>query len=155
MVRRLSRKDAGERLAAPLSIAARGGCAAIGLVLLALLALAAWLSPDPYGEGYGTHRQLGLPPCSFIQVFGFRCPSCGMTTAWSYVVRGRLQSAVAANAGGALTAIIAALAAPWCLAAAARGRCLVWRPTAVVWLTLTFTVLAVTLVDWGLRLWLG
>src|SRR5947209_2100708 len=48
-----------------------------GTVLIGLLATAACLTPSP--RGMGTHQQLGLPPCTVVQWFGVRCPSCGMT----------------------------------------------------------------------------
>ncbi|RMG03430.1 MAG: DUF2752 domain-containing protein, partial [Planctomycetota bacterium] len=58
------------------------GGAAVGLA--GLLVIAAVLRPSP--TGLGTHQQLGLPPCTFRAMFGSRCPTCGMTTAWSNVM---------------------------------------------------------------------
>jgi hypothetical protein len=79
-------------------------CAAIGLLLVAIVPLSiAWqLSPEE--QGWGTHRQLGLPPCSVRLLWGIRCPMCGMTTSWAYAVRGQFAAAAAANAGGLLLA---------------------------------------------------
>lgn len=74
-------------------------------IALTLLLLARSL--DPSGRGYGTHQQLGLPPCSSILLWGTRCPACGMTTSWSYLTRGQLVSAWSANAGGTLLGLIA------------------------------------------------
>src|SRR2546423_15540192 len=64
--------------------------ALVGLAfgLAAVLGLARWLEPDP--RGYGTHTQLGLAPCAFAQVTGERCPACGATTAFAWVVPGPL-----------------------------------------------------------------
>src|SRR5579859_2671290 len=42
----------------------------------------------------GTHRQLGLPPCTFLWVTGFPCPFCGMTTSWTHAAHGELWSAL-------------------------------------------------------------
>jgi hypothetical protein len=54
-----------------------------------VLGIARWLVPDP--RGIGTHEQLGLPPCGFIQVFhDVPCPSCGMTTTFALAADGRL-----------------------------------------------------------------
>ena len=68
------------------------------MVLLSLIAAAAWVDPDP--RGYGTHRQFGLPPCASRWIWGGPCPTCGMTTAWAWLVRGEFGRAAAANPGG-------------------------------------------------------
>lgn len=62
---------------------------------LGVWAVAWWLSPA--GSGLGTHQQLGLPPCALLQTVGIPCPTCGMTTAFSYTVRGRLLQALRAQ----------------------------------------------------------
>jgi hypothetical protein len=77
------------------------------LVVLALLATARTLHPSPLG--YGTHQQIGLPPCTSVAILGLRCPACGMTTSWSYATRGQWVNAWNANAGG-LTLVVIALA---------------------------------------------
>ncbi len=76
-----------------------------GMVALGGIMVASQLRPDPSGRG--THQQLGLPPCSFVLFWNVPCPACGMTTSWTLVMRGRLASAMQANAGGAMLAIIA------------------------------------------------
>src|SRR5687768_6027839 len=50
------------------------------------LVLAAILTPSE--RGVGTHRQLGLPECTFLWVTGFPCPFCGMTTSWTHAAHG-------------------------------------------------------------------
>jgi len=122
----------------------------LAIGLLALLGAAALVSPDAGGRG--THQQFGLPPCTFRVVFGLPCPTCGMTTAWAYLVRGELGSAFAANVGGALTAILAVALVPWLLCAVAWGRWLGWAPNSKVvgWMAVGITLL--TLIDWGVRL---
>lgn len=124
-----------------------------GLVLLVPLGLAAALTPSP--RGLGTHQQLGLPPCSLKFLFDMRCPSCGMTTAWSHALRGQWPSAFRANAGGALLAAWALLAAPWMLASAARGRWIVRPPAEWMVAAAALVVVGVTLVDWYVRLRAG
>jgi len=53
----------------------------------------AWtLHPDP--AGMGTHRQLGLGPCTFYAFTGWPCPTCGMTTTFSMAAHGRLLDAL-------------------------------------------------------------
>src|SRR5207247_577108 len=51
---------------------------AAALGMTALLGVARLVEPDL--RGYGTHEQLGLPPCTFRLLTGIACPSCGMTT---------------------------------------------------------------------------
>ncbi len=52
----------------------------------AIFILAATL--EPATGGYGTHEQLGGPPCSFLVRTGWPCPSCGMTTSLSATAHG-------------------------------------------------------------------
>ena len=76
-----------------------------GFIVLAVLITARTLQPER--DGFGTHQQLGLPPCTSVALLGIKCPSCGMTTSWSLVTRGEFLAAAEANAGGLLLAIIA------------------------------------------------
>ncbi|HVX13254.1 MAG TPA: DUF2752 domain-containing protein [Pirellulales bacterium] len=124
--------------------------AAIALGLLAALTVAGMLRPDP--NGFGTHRQLGLPPCTFVWLLGVRCPSCGMTTSWSHAVRGHWLAALGANTGGALLAGMAMLAGPWLLASAVRGRWLIGRPGDRTLAVVACVLIATTLLDWIYRL---
>ena len=70
---------------------------------VALLMVASQLHPDQ--RGVGTHEQLGLPPCGLIQFVGIPCPTCGMTTAYSLAVRGRLIAGLATQPFGLLLAL--------------------------------------------------
>lgn len=120
------------------------------MVLLGPPVVACFLEPD--AKGYGTHQQLGLPPCTLVFLCGIRCPTCGMTTAWSAVVHGRVLDGLAANVGGVLLAFLVigsviGLAATACLGRRPRwfpdGNGLAWGGMAIA---------AVTLIDWGVRL---
>jgi hypothetical protein len=81
---------------------------AIGLALgcLAVLVVAA-LTP-PSGEGVGTHETLGLNPCQFLARTGLPCPSCGMTTSFSWFARGHLLASLWVQPMGMLMAGVAA-----------------------------------------------
>ena len=138
---------------APLSFAHRLTLAAIAMALAALLAMAAYLRPAE--RGFGTHQQLGLPPCTSVLLFGRRCPSCGMTTAWAHLLDGSVVLACKANAGGALTGLCALLATPWMLLSAARGRWWLGCPSDGVWIGLAIAIASVTLLDWAWRLYAG
>jgi hypothetical protein len=66
----------------------------------AVLAVAGWLKPS--ASGYGTHTQLGLPPCLFLRVTHLPCPSCGLTTCFAYAIRFKFWKAFLANPFGIL-----------------------------------------------------
>ena len=122
-------------------------------MLLSLVALSGVVTPD--SRGFGTHEKLGLPPCTFRQLTGYRCPSCGMTTSWAHLMRGRVVQALRDNVGGALLGLVTVVLAPWSLISGWRGRWL-WRPMGeravfvAVWL-----LVAVTLIDWSVRFFLA
>jgi hypothetical protein len=104
---------------------------------------------DPYDGGQPrfseTHLQLGLPPCQFRTMTGIPCPSCGMTTSFAWLMHGRLDYSVRANAVGTLLALFCLMLIPWGLACALRGRTYLVRSlergllwTMVVFLSLLF-----------------
>ncbi|MFQ5429485.1 MAG: DUF2752 domain-containing protein [Phycisphaerae bacterium] len=74
--------------------------AAVALGCAVVLGIAVYLKPNP--AGLGTHRGLSkhLPPCGFVVTTGLPCPTCGMTTAFSNTVRGRLIAAFIAQPAG-------------------------------------------------------
>lgn len=122
---------------------------ATGSVLLGLLLLARYLNPSP--EGMGTHQQLGLPPCTFVGMFGVRCPTCGMTTSWAHFTRLQFASSWQANPGGLCLAIVALFAGVHAIIAAIRAR---YRsPLNAKWtVAITLAITALTLFDWASRL---
>src|SRR5207248_3362263 len=98
---------------------------ATALVLLAVFGVAIYL--NPYGEDgvarrWETHRQLGLPECTFKELTGKPCPSCGMTTSFSLFIRGDLVNSMRANFVGTLLAAVCLAFIPWRLASAVRAR---------------------------------
>lgn len=137
----------------PLYWLARLALAIAGTGLIVLLGIAAWLSPNP--QGFGTHRQLGLPPCTMQQWFGIRCPSCGMTTSWSHLMHGQPVAAVRANSGGTLLALVALVSGPWMLISGLRGRWLLGRPHEWAALAIGIAIVVTTLIDWTIRLSTG
>ena len=84
-----------------------------------VLVIARMLTPDP--SGFGTHTQLGLPPCGFRLLTSLPCPACGLTTSFAHMARGQITSALHANALGVPLFALTALAVPGCLIACARA----------------------------------
>ena len=119
------------------------------LVALATVAIpivfgvATWLVPDP--NGYGTHQQLGLPACVFRSATGMNCPHCGMTTSFSWFVRGQWVQSYCSNPAGLLLAVICVCGWPWFVLVGLKG---VWLLTSepgrwllfgfIGWLLLSF-----------------
>lgn len=88
----------------------------VGLSIFAVLAIARWLNPynqDGQPRRWGTHEQLGLPPCTFHRLTGWPCPSCGLTTSFSLLMHGDWRPALAANPIGPILALTAAVLASW------------------------------------------
>jgi len=71
---------------------------ALGLPSWAVLATALRLQPDP--EGHGTHLQLGLGTCSFLEATAHPCPVCGMTTSFAHMAHAQPLQAVAVQPFG-------------------------------------------------------
>ena len=120
------------------------------MVGLILLLLAVWLKPNP--AGYGTHQQLGLPPCSIQFWFGIPCPSCGGTTAFAHFVRGEWGRAVRANTAAFLLAGLCAVGVPWSWASAWRRRYLGVTDIVPVSLVVLVTLSSIATVQWLARL---
>jgi hypothetical protein len=131
----------------------RLGLIAMALALAAVLGVARWLEPDP--RGYGTHLQLGLAPCGFFRMTGRPCPTCGMTTAFAWVARGRLDRAWRANPAGCLLAPACAALIPWLVAGAARGRPCGTRSVDAPLMALAVVAVGLSLVAWTVRVLLG
>lgn len=128
----------------------RVALALLAAILLTLLVTARMLTPDVHGRG--THEQLGLPPCAFSVLFHRPCPACGMTTSWAWLLRGNVRKALAANAGGALLAMVGMMAVPWLLVSAIRGWWFAWTPSDWATVSIGCTIGLVIALQWGWRL---
>ena len=130
----------------------RIGLLAIAVGLVLLFAVAAWINPygaDGRPQVMGTHQQLGLPPCNFMRLTGYPCPSCGMTTSFALLMHGDLVNSLRANAAGTILALGLLATIPWSLVSAARARWL-WVRTVepwLLWIVISFVLMA--LVRWG------
>lgn len=121
-----------------------------GIVLLALLVIARGLDPSP--TGFGTHQQLGLPPCTAIVLLNIPCPACGMTTSWAHTTRGNLVAAAQCNAGGMLLAVIAMAFLPASCYFFFRGRASTDGWFSLVLAICLVAALGLSLVQWAIRL---
>jgi hypothetical protein len=132
----------------------RGVLVGIALALAAVFVVAALLNPyrdDGEPRRLETHRQLGLPECTFKHYTGLPCPSCGMTTSFALAVRGDPR-AFQANCVGAVLALAGLAAVPWCLASAWRQRTLFVRSAERVLIVLIMGLLGLMVLRWALVL---
>jgi len=93
----------------------------LGIVAGAIAVLAVALAIEPDVRGYGTHTQLGLPPCGFLLLTGSPCPGCGLTTAFAHGIRGQWSLAASANPLGLALFFVVSACIPLGLAAALRS----------------------------------
>ncbi len=134
------RYDRGERV----------GFFCLGFLLFVLLAVAAWLKPNP--SGMGTHTQLGLPGCSLFTMVGIRCPGCGMTTAWAYTMKADFTSAIGANVGGVLLCLLSVAVFPCLLWMAIRGQTINNRWFVQVVVAVLVIAISISIIEWLIRL---
>jgi len=130
--------------------------ALVAMVLCWIAVFAVAMRLDPYQDGKvwleETHRQLGLPECTFKSITKLPCPSCGMTSAFALLVRGDLWNALQANAVGAGLALLGAAFVPWSLISVCRGRWLWFRRIEDVFVRLTVVFLVAMFARWGIVL---
>ncbi|MBL8677683.1 MAG: DUF2752 domain-containing protein [Myxococcales bacterium] len=91
--------------------------ALLGAGAATVVGLSLWLTPNP--SGFGTHRQLGLPPCEFGAMTGIPCPGCGLTTSFAHTAHGHFIAGFAAHLMGPplfLVTLFVALYAPIAIA---------------------------------------
>lgn len=91
----------------------------LGALPLAVIATATTLMPS--AEGHGTHTQLGLPPCGFLESTGLPCPGCGLTTSFSHMVRFDWAGASSANAFGVALFLVSFFTIPVSFYAMVKG----------------------------------
>lgn len=122
----------------------------VAAVCAAVLGVARYLPPDE--RGFGTHQQLGMPPCSFVLTTGLPCPTCGMTTAFSMIMHGRPWAGVMAQPAGALLCVAAVGLLGFSVYAAVTGRIVSinWERVGPVRIALGTTLLF--MLAWGFKL---
>lgn len=79
----------------------------LAAMCLTVLLLAARIEPSPFG--HGTHTQLGLPACGWVQMFHKPCMTCGMTTAFAHAARLDLWASFKTQPMGCVLAVASAV----------------------------------------------
>ncbi len=138
----------------------RGILLGMTLGLLVVFSIAWRLQPyaaDGSAYRMATHRQLGLPPCSFADQTGYPCPACGMSTSFALLVRGDVLNSLRANWVGTMLAGFCLAFIPWALVGVVRGRSLFIRSLERGLIVVVTGLLVLMLLRWGLvlLLWLG
>lgn len=75
-----------------------------------VLVIASRLNPSP--KGFGTHQQLGLPPCPFLSITGLPCPGCGLTTSFAHMARFHFGAALLTQPFGVYAFFLTVLLIP-------------------------------------------
>jgi hypothetical protein len=138
----------------------RGGLVIIALGILLVFSVALHLDPNRDSKVWTeeTHRQLGLPQCTFRFVTGMPCPSCGMTTSFAHLVRGDVWDSMRANFAGTFLAVVCLVYLPWTLISVWRGRYLWFASLEDTFLRLLIVFMFLMLGRWvivlALHLWL-
>ena len=138
-----------------LALWVRTTLAGLAAGLVVVFTIAWWLDPyDPEGTPLrmATHRQLGLPPCSFADATGIPCPACGMTTSFALLVRGDVLNSLRANWVGTLLASFCLAFIPWAAVGVMRGRALFVRSLERGLIAAVTGLLVLMLFRWGLVL---
>lgn len=123
-----------------------------GVAATIVLGLSVWLKPD--ARGIGTHEQLGLPPCGFVQMFdGVPCPSCGFTTSFALAAHARPIDSFRNQPFGFALFLLTVAGTPLTFWAAARGVSLFEATERWPWGRIFCGFLGLWLLAWGYK-WL-
>lgn len=126
---------------------------AVALACMGVLGVAIVAVPDP--RGYGTHQQFGFGPCGLIVTTGLPCPTCGMTTAFAYAVRGRWVRAFQAQPAGLVLALASVGGLLLSIRAVVLGRWPAWLRDDRIVFRLFIGLLLLLLGGWGFKLAAG
>jgi hypothetical protein len=101
-----------------------------------------------------THRQwpLNLPECTFKEVTGLPCPSCGMTTSFSLLIHGDVWNSLLANFAGTLLATLGLLFVPWSILCVWKGRFFLIGSLEMTLFRLAIVFLILLFGRWGVAL---
>ena len=139
-------------LATQQRLAVRIWCTFIFVLCVSMLGMGLYLTPS--ADGVGTHQQLNLPPCGWLSTLGFPCPTCGCTTAVSYLSHGHLIRSFLTQPFGFTVGLLGAVLVPLTLVGMATGK---WIGPSMFWLGWhwrywVFGTLAVLILAWGYKI---
>lgn len=141
--------ETDKAIAAPSMLKPRLIGLAVALCCALPLVFAATLTPS--SAGLGTHMQVGLPSCGFLQTTGMPCATCGCTTAFAHAADGSLLSSLITQPFGALLALglaMTTLVALWSVWSAMPlqplGQALLTKPV-------VFAIVGLLLVGWAYK----
>lgn len=118
--------------------------------LVGILVVASKLEPDP--RGFGTHMQLGLGRCAFLTVTGRLCPTCGMTTSFAWLTRGKITLSWRANPAGCAFALLTFPLITWLVWSAAVDQPAGFRSLSTPLAGMLCAAVALGLASWLIRL---
>jgi hypothetical protein len=134
---------------APLGWQIRCGLLVAAGCLVGILGVAKKLEPDP--RGFGTHTQLGLRPCVFLTVTGRLCPTCGMTTSFSWSTRGQIVRSWQANPAWCLYALMTVPFIAWLAWCAVADKPIGFRHLSTPLVGMLVAAVALGLASWLVR----
>ena len=115
-------------------------------VLSGVFVSAAVLVPDP--RGLGTHEQLGFGACPTLRLFHIPCAFCGMTTAFTLMMRGNVLSAILVQPAGALIFVVSLVVLTASAGFAVAGRMPSWIGAQVLSGRLVLSSAGIVIVSW-------
>jgi hypothetical protein len=131
-------------------------CTFVFVMCATMLGIGLYLTPNNNQvaggptAGTGTHQQLGMPPCGFLQTFGYPCPTCGCTTAVSNFAHGHVLRSFLTQPFGFAVALVAFALLPLTFWGFVSGS---WKGPSMFWLswywrTWVFGGLGILLLGW-------
>lgn len=92
--------------ARPVRISLYGRAVSLVIAIGCLAVMVTAMGLHPSHDGIGTHQELGLLPCAMLATTGIPCPSCGMTTSFTWFFHGNLLAALYVQPAGFVAAYL-------------------------------------------------